>query len=41
MTVRQNILFGAKGVPDDERNERYRELTETFYVHTLENKRPV
>ena len=40
MTVRQNILFGAKGVPDDERNERYRELTETFYVNTLENKRP-
>jgi len=40
MTVRQNILFGAKGVPEDERNERYRELTETFYVAALENKRP-
>ena len=40
MTVRQNILFGAKGVPEDERNERYRKLTETFYVAALENKRP-
>jgi molybdate transport system ATP-binding protein len=40
MTVRQNILFGAKGVAEDERNERYRDLIETFYVATLENKRP-
>lgn len=40
MTVRQNILFGAKGVPENERSERYRELTETFYVAAFENKRP-
>ena len=40
MTVRQNILFGAKGVPENERNERYSELTETFYVAALENKHP-
>ena len=40
MTVRQNILFGAKGVPENERNQRYRELTETFYVAALENKHP-
>ena len=40
MTVRQNILFGAKGVPEDERNERYNQLTESFYVAALGNKRP-
>ena len=40
MTVRQNILFGAKGVSENERSQRYRELTETFYVAALENKHP-
>jgi molybdate transport system ATP-binding protein len=27
-------------VPENERSERYRELTETFYVAAFENKRP-
>lgn len=40
MTVRQNILFGAKGVSAEERTERYREMMEAFYLEPLENKRP-
>jgi len=40
MTVRQNILFGAKGVPERETAERYREMIDAFYLNTLEKKRP-
>ena len=40
MTVRQNILYGAKGVPVRETDERYREMLDTFYLNALETKRP-
>jgi len=40
MTVRQNILFGSKGLGEDEKKRRYRELTEAFYVDGLVDKRP-
>jgi len=40
MTVRQNIMFGAKGVSEHERTERYHEMIEAFYLDALENKRP-
>jgi len=40
MTVRQNILFGARGVSEEERSRRYREMMEAFYLESLENKRP-
>ncbi|HMK61196.1 MAG TPA: ATP-binding cassette domain-containing protein [Dissulfurispiraceae bacterium] len=40
MTVRQNILFGAKGVAQHEKTERYRELMEAFHVSSIENRRP-
>ncbi|MGE5238808.1 MAG: ATP-binding cassette domain-containing protein [Chloroflexota bacterium] len=40
MTVRQNILFGAKGVPEHERYERYQGMIEAFYLDRLENKYP-
>lgn len=40
MTVRQNILFGAKGVPEDESGERYHEMTAAFYLDAIENKHP-
>lgn len=40
MTVKQNILFGAKGVTESDTNDRYREMTEAFYLNELENKRP-
>jgi len=40
MTVKQNILFGAKGVPKHEAIERYREMIDAFYLNDLEKKRP-
>jgi molybdate transport system ATP-binding protein len=40
MTVKQNILFGAKGVPERETAERYREMVDAFYLNALEKKRP-
>jgi len=40
MTVRQNILFGSRGVSEEERSQRYREMMEAFYLGSLENKRP-
>jgi len=40
MTVKQNILFGAKGVPKCETTERYREMIDAFYLNDLEKKRP-
>ncbi|HSW62362.1 MAG TPA: ATP-binding cassette domain-containing protein [Dissulfurispiraceae bacterium] len=40
MSVRQNILFGAKGVPESETTERYREMMDAFYLNDLERKRP-
>lgn len=40
MNVRQNILFGAKGVPEAETAERYREMIDAFYLNDLERKRP-
>ena len=40
MTVRQNILFGAKGVPRQETAERYHEMVDAFYLNGIENKRP-
>jgi len=40
MTVKQNILFGAKGVSKPETAERYRELADAFYLSDLEKKRP-
>ncbi|HTZ17667.1 MAG TPA: ATP-binding cassette domain-containing protein [Dissulfurispiraceae bacterium] len=40
MTVKQNILFGAKGVPKRETAERYHEMIDAFYINDLEKKRP-
>ncbi|HMK43375.1 MAG TPA: ATP-binding cassette domain-containing protein [Dissulfurispiraceae bacterium] len=40
MSVSQNILFGAKGVGVDEKEKRYREMIEAFYLDSLQNKRP-
>ncbi len=40
MTVRQNILFGAKGVPERETTKRYQEMIDAFYLNVLEKKRP-
>lgn len=40
MTVRQNILFGAKGVSEQERTERFGEMMEAFYLKSIENKLP-
>jgi molybdate transport system ATP-binding protein len=40
MTVRQNILYGAKGVSEHATDERYREMLDAFYLNALETKRP-
>jgi molybdate transport system ATP-binding protein len=40
MTVRENILFGAKGVPERETAEQYREMIDAFYLNAFEKKRP-
>ncbi|MGO9378380.1 MAG: ATP-binding cassette domain-containing protein [Dissulfurispiraceae bacterium] len=40
MTVKQNILFGAKGVTERDTTARYREMIDAFYLNTLEKKRP-
>ncbi|MGO9952334.1 MAG: ATP-binding cassette domain-containing protein [Dissulfurispiraceae bacterium] len=40
MPVKQNILFGAKGVPKPEAAERYQQMLDAFYLNDLERKRP-
>ncbi|MGO9379436.1 MAG: ATP-binding cassette domain-containing protein [Dissulfurispiraceae bacterium] len=40
MPVKQNILFGAKGVPNPEAAERYQQMLDAFYLNDLERKRP-
>ena len=40
MTVRDNILYGAKGVAKDERMERFSGMIESFRLNGLENKLP-
>ena len=40
MTVRQNIMFGAKGVSEREKAERFGEMMEAFYLKSIESKRP-
>jgi len=40
MTVKDNILYGAKGVAKDERMERLSGMIESFRLNDLENKLP-
>jgi len=40
MTVKHNILYGAKGVAKDVRMERFSGMIESFRLHGLENKLP-
>jgi molybdate transport system ATP-binding protein len=40
MSVRENILYGSKGVPKDERVERLEELTAKFRIRGIEDKMP-
>jgi molybdate transport system ATP-binding protein len=40
MTVRGNILFGAKGMGKDEKHERAREMVKAFHLKGLEDKMP-
>jgi|WetSurMetagenome_2_1015567.scaffolds.fasta_scaffold01016_14 molybdate transport system ATP-binding protein len=40
MTVRENILYGAKGVEQKERMDRLSELSDSFRIRGVENKMP-
>jgi molybdate transport system ATP-binding protein len=40
MTVKENILYGAKGVAQEEKMERLAAMVESFRLNTLENKLP-
>jgi ABC-type Fe3+/spermidine/putrescine transport system ATPase subunit len=40
MTVRENILYGAKGLERGERLERMSELTDKFHIRSIEGKYP-
>jgi molybdate transport system ATP-binding protein len=40
LTVRQNILFGARGVPGHIKAVRCREMTEAFYLNAIEDRYP-
>ncbi len=40
MTVRQNIAFGLRNVPNDEKDKRIREMIKLLYLDGLEDKFP-
>jgi molybdate transport system ATP-binding protein len=40
MTVRENILYGSKGVPKEDKIERLAELTAKFRIQGIEDKMP-
>lgn len=40
MSVKENILYGAKGVSREERNDRLTDLTRKFHIRGIEDKLP-
>jgi molybdate transport system ATP-binding protein len=40
MTVRENILYGAKGVSKNERDDRLAEFADKFHIQDIQNKMP-
>jgi molybdate transport system ATP-binding protein len=40
MTVRENILYGAKGISKSERNDRLVELAYKFHIQDIQDKMP-